>query len=255
METNKPSKADRPEWPVCEKTFVLHVKKGFEERGKHIESMLGSMGIDFEYILDGDMDDITPETISRYFTGKQMGGRSPHTSCALKHIIAYEKIIRSGIGGALILEDDIYLSSNFTVIFSKSMEELENRTVTGRCPTIISYEDTRQRFVPRSRRKKDVVLYDGDRDRMTGAYYINREAAEIIVSHAIKKKIDCPIDILHNKLLKANQLSYLWCQPTIASQGSANGRYRSGIDTDKSFYYPIKWQLKLWYKKLLYLLR
>lgn len=255
MKTSKPSETNRPGRLACEKTFVLHVKKGFEERGRHIENMLGSLGINFEYILDGDMDDITQETISKYFTGKFMGGKFPHTSCALKHIITYEKIIKLGIGGALILEDDIYLHSNFVSIFNRSMEELGGRMAARKCPAIISYEDTRLRFIPRSRREKGRVLYNGDRDRMTGAYYINREAAEMIVCYAMTKKLDHPIDITHCTLLRAGILSYLWCQPTIATQGSANGRHKSGISTNAGLAYPMKWRMKLWYKKLLYLLR
>lgn len=33
-----------------EKVLVLHVKKGYEERARHIEQMLHEKGIEFEYV-------------------------------------------------------------------------------------------------------------------------------------------------------------------------------------------------------------
>ena len=42
-----------------EKVLVLHVKKGYEERARHIEQMLHEKGIEFEYVTDGDKPDIT----------------------------------------------------------------------------------------------------------------------------------------------------------------------------------------------------
>lgn len=236
-------------------TLVLHVKKGFENRARHIEKMLGRMGIRFEYILDGDVEDITPDILRRYFKGDKMAGPYPHTSCALKHLAAYRVILERGLDGALVLEDDIFLKKNFIKVFNKSMEELDALSDSGVLPVIVSYEDTRLRFVPRSRRRKGVVLYDGDRDRMAGAYYINRAAASVVLGHAETKRVDIQIDLLHCALLRDGRLRYLWCQPTVATQGSHNGRLASGIAINKSVFSPPAWRLKLVYKKLLYWLR
>ena len=53
---------------ITTKVIVLHVKAGYEERERHIRNMLGAEGIDFEFLLDGDMADLTPEVFDRYFT-------------------------------------------------------------------------------------------------------------------------------------------------------------------------------------------
>lgn len=217
--------------------------------------MLWRYNIPFEYILDGDISDLTDDVIDRYFTGQLMADPTPPTSCAYKHLLAYKKILADGLYGALILEDDIILRSNFVTIFNQSIDEVKEYEITHPGPIIISYEDTRLRFVPRSQRKEDCVIYKGDCDRMTGAYYINAAAAKLILDYAIFHKMDSPIDITHCQLLRNGLLDYLWCQPTIATQGSHTGAFASAINFHKSVFYPLTWQFKLAYKKLLYWFR
>lgn len=255
MRLSKQSATDCSERTVRERVFVLHVKKGYEERCGHIERMMRKMGISFEYILDGDMDDITEDSLEQLFSGSKMKGRFPQTSCAMKHLLAYRAITDRGLDGALILEDDICLHNNFNKVFNKSMKELAANPELAACPVIISYEDTRLRFVPRSRRRPGTVLYPGDRDRMTGAYYINLSGAKLIMEYVRRNRMDVPIDILHSRLIKTGALEYLWCQPTIATQGSHNGMHKSAINLTKSSLTPTLWLMQRMYKKLLYFFR
>lgn len=241
--------------PDVSDVLVLHVKKGYEERKRHIENMLGKMGIPFEYILDGDIADLTDDIIDKYFKGEKMKGKYPFTSCSYKHLLAYKEIIRRGIRGALILEDDIFLKKEFTDIFNRSMAELAEYCKKKPGPAIISYEDTRLRFIPRSKRQKGKVIYKGDRDRMTGAFYINRECAQLLIDYAETHKFDIPIDLTHCRLLREGRLTYFWCQPTTATQGSHTGAFSSAINFNRSIFNPIIWKIKLSYKKLLYFLR
>lgn len=235
--------------------FVLHVRKGYEKRKQHIESMLGKMDIPFEYILDGDICDLTDDVLDKYFCGETMTGKYPFTSCSYKHLLAYKEIVNRNMEGALILEDDIFLQKKFVRTFNKSMEELRQYSAEHPEPVIISYEDTRLRFVPRSKRIKGTVIYKGDRDRMTGAFYINREAAKLLIEYAETHKFDLPIDLTHCKLLREGRLTYFWSQPTVATQGSHTGAFSSAINFNKSIFHPISWQFKLHYKKLLYFFR
>lgn len=214
-------------------TFVLHVKTGYEDRAEHIERMMREKGISYEYILDGDMSDLDDAIINRYFRDN-MACCKPETSCAMKHLIACREIIDRGLAGALVLEDDILLFGNFAEVFRKSLAELEGNEQWRERPVIINYEDTRLRFVPRSKRVKGRVLYEGDRDRMTGAIYVNARAAKLIYGYAQQTRVELPIDLLHCKMLREGQLTYLWCQPAIATQGSHTGAFKSGINLSKS---------------------
>lgn len=109
-----------------EKVLVLHVKKGYEERARHIEQMLHEKGIEFEYVTDGDKPDITADILDHYFAD-QMHQVTAATSCALKHLYAYERILQNNWNGALILEDDMIFYKHFIPIFNKCMQECKER--------------------------------------------------------------------------------------------------------------------------------
>lgn len=217
--------------------------------------MLWKLNIPFEYMLDGDIADITDEILNRYFTGDAMQRPCPATSCATKHLLIYQEMVRRNIAEALILEDDIILRNDFVCTFNQSIDEVHHYAATHPGPIMISYEDTRLRFVPRSQRRDDTVIYPGDRDRMTGAYYCNIAAAQLVLDYALTHKLDQPIDLTHCHLLRSQQLVYFWCQPTIATQGSHLGLFSSAINLHKSMLSPLKWKAKLAYRKLLYWLR
>lgn len=212
----------------------------------------------FEYILEGDVEAMSKQDFHTYFTEKEVekGVRmnmSNVTSCALKHLLAYERIIAENRPGALILEDDVILSKDFDNVFQQTLAEY--REMYTAQPVIISYEDTRLRFVPRSKRQKGRFLYPGDRDRMAAAYFINRNAAQVILHEAKTTKCHLPIDLYHRHLLGLGKLCYLWCQPTIASQGSFTGLFPSTLSEKTQFMERIIWMCKLAYKKILYNLR
>lgn len=237
-----------------EKVYVLHVKKGYEDRDLHIRKMLGNMNIPFQYILDGDMTDLSIDSLSAYFRNDMLS-ITPATSCSMKHILAYQHMIDNHIQQALILEDDILLARDFIRKFNQSMHEKEVINKGGQMPITISYEDTRLRFIPRSQRIKGKCLYPGKCDRMTGAYYLNLEAACVIMDFAKKYQMDLPIDLTHNQLLKEKRLNYYWMQPTIATQGSHVGKFCSAINFQKSFITPTLWKIQRLYKKVLYFIR
>ena len=92
--------------------LVLHVRKGYEDREAHIRNQLNRRGLPFQFILDGDRDDLSPEVLDRYFTG-QMHQPSAATSCAMKHLLACQYIIGHELEGAVVLEDDMILYKNF----------------------------------------------------------------------------------------------------------------------------------------------
>jgi glycosyl transferase family 25 len=231
--------------------LVIHVSSGYEQRAEHIQKMLGEKGIPFTFVLEGDKSELTPEVLDDYFADR-MHQATAETSCTYKHLLAYECIVKEKLPGALVLEDDIVFYKRFISVFNQTLDEL---SALSDAPAIISYESSRLRFVPRSQRVKGQRLYPGDRDRMAGAYYINQAAARLILSLAHEEKCRLPIDLWHRQLLENHQLTYYWCQPTIAVQGSFTGRFRSSLSSKKEFLPFIFWFLKLNYKLLLYFVR
>lgn len=238
--------------PIAASVLVIHVSKGYEERLKHIERLSALHRFKYTLILDGDKDTLTASMLSKWFS-EDMLKPSGAVSCAYKHLLAYRHIIENSLPGALILEDDVVLFRKFNETFNRSLKELSDRGITQ---ALISYEDSRLRFVERSRRIKGQLLYDADKDRFAACYYITHEAAQLLLDKAEQDKIHQPIDIFHASCIKEFGLNYMWCQPAIASQGTNYGKFASGISTKHySRYSGLKWKIKLNYRKLLYFLR
>jgi len=235
------------------KIFVLHVRQGYEARAQHINAMMAAHGLPFEYVTEGDIPDLTPEWLDANFSPKMQAMKPAFLSCSSKHLIAMQKIVDRNLPGALILEDDINLDSKrFNKIFEASLLELAE---TGDAPAMISYEDTRLRFVEHSRLVPGKYIYPGDRDRMAGAYYANNAAARTVLEYARTRHLDEPIDIAYARLLREGALTYYWCHPTIATQGSFSGSFRSSLTTGRPNIAGIKWRLMRAYRRLLYRLR
>ena len=236
------------------KALVIHAAK-LKERGENIDRMLRSIGMDYEFIREGDADDLTDELLDKYLKDgpEDLHRKCPRASCTIKHFLSYEKILADGLEGALILEDDIVLHDDFMPRFMQSMEEYRRHYADQK--VLISYEDSSLQFVPRSQREKGRMLYPGKKDRMAGAYFINCHAAKAILDRLAQQPTDIPIDCYHYQLLRKGVINYLWCQPALATQGSFTGQFRSSLSKKKDRMIVIRWWFKKNYKRLLYWLR
>ena len=119
------------------KTLVIHAA-ALRERGEHMDRMLRGLGMDYEFIKEGDLDHLDAQLMGRFFKDGEKLQPTARYSCAAKHFLAYEKIVAEGMEGALVLEDDIVLNDGFCKFFEQSLDEL-HRDYDGR-PVIISYE-------------------------------------------------------------------------------------------------------------------
>lgn len=235
------------------KTLVIHATH-LTERNRRIRQQLDRLGIDYDFILEGDKKDLTEDILDTYFTkGSVMHEANGAASCAMKHILACQYIIKNGLKGALILEDDIELHSDFKEKFEQSMEEYHKYHTDK--PVIISYEDSTLQFVPHSQRKPGQMLYPADKGRYTGAFFINDKGAKAVIDTINKEKCHLPIDGYHIYLIGKGVLTALWCQPAIATQGSFTGLYSSAIKQRRHGFIRLRWYLKLYYKRFLYFLR
>ena len=233
--------------------IIIHVRT-FSQRAASIESQMRQLGLDFQYMLEGDVDDIDEATLARYFKDGRdhMYQAAPITSCALKHLLAYEHIITHNLPGALILEDDAILKADFLPLFRKSIREYEERFLAE--PVLISYENSALMFVPRSQRRKNIMLYPANKDRYAGAYFISRKAAEAILDDVRENRCELAIDGYHNYLLHQGKILYLWCHPTLVQQGTCIGTFAFSLSSD-DWLLRLRWFFKLKYKQLLYYLR
>lgn len=235
-----------------EKVFVAHVKSGYESRRRSIVEQLSRLNLCFEFMLDGDIEDITEELKDRWFL-PELINNPKMMSCTCKHFLIYEQIVKSGWQGALILEDDIFLAVDFVEEFNKSMRELFSRRDVFPSRAWVSYENSTLRFPSRTILKSTQRLYRSGEPRCTGAYYIGAEAAHSLLKIADTEKVDLPIDCYVALVTKRNKspLELYWCHPTIAEQGSMNGVFSSmDIRRKAGLWRKMKWRLDKYYKVL-----
>lgn len=88
------------------------MRHGYEDREAHINAMLHEHGIPFEYMLRGDIADLG-DGLAERFLAPAIGIPRAAQSCAVKHLLIYEEIVRRDLPGALVLEDDIVFLPRF----------------------------------------------------------------------------------------------------------------------------------------------
>lgn len=233
-----------------DKVYVVHVSTD-KLREQHMIDELGKFKIPFDFMMQGDMKDLTRELVNDYFTGEQMTGDfCAEQSCALKHIYIYEKMLKDGVKDALIFEDDVFLKNDFVEVFNQCLREFKALPTHEQHKGLINFEESTLRYVPKDRVQDGKLLYPMDRSRCAGAYYLNTELAREIVADVRSGKCDKPLDWYHNTLVERIQLQHYWCHPAIVQQGSHNGKMQSTIDSKK--YGPVRqitWKISRWYKQ------
>ncbi len=239
-----------------DKVIVLHVKKGSEERAKRMELMLSKMGIEFEYMLDGDVDDLSDERMAKYFDPSIQ--RKAATSCSMKHILTMERLVNEGLERVLVLEDDAILHRNFVSLFNKSMDELDKKEFDNE-PYMIFYEATFKWYIPRSQRRKGQMLYHPRSLQCAACYVVNRAFAQLFLDHIGKTPVHRPIDETYSILYNEGMMPNLYqSHPDLCEQGSHIGTTQTliGNSTFRKKFGYLRYRLNRFYKKnILYNLR
>lgn len=232
------------QFPPSLPVYVMHVKTAID-RNMYINKELRSKNIPFEFVIEGDMPDLTEKDIKTYFKA-EMGSVNPMSSCTFKHIKACERFLAGNHPVALMLEDDIELFSNFNQQVQNCLDELNSRGLT-QC--IVSLENSTLKRVSDKDRIPNQLLYKRFQGRCAGAYIIDRAGAKSLLEHARIEKCPFVIDWYHNLLSELNLLSIYWLEPPIAEQGSHNGKLKSLIDSKRTGYFKqVTFKLRKWLK-------
>ncbi|UCH82237.1 MAG: glycosyltransferase family 25 protein [Nitrospiraceae bacterium] len=233
------------------KAYIIHVSDAYE-RERYIRSQIADKNLDCSFILYGDKKDLSEEVLEKYFAG-EMKTVVADTSCAFKHILSYEEIIKQGNDIALILEDDISFYLNFNDTFDKVIKDIKQQGLRN---FIVSLEDSYLKYVKGSERKKGTYVYPKSYGRTAGAYLIDLQGAKSIIDQISKNKCHLPIGWFHNHCSKNKVLNIYWSHPVMAIQGSLDGTIRSLIDNKKfGVKRVLSFKLQRLYKRLLYALR
>lgn len=225
------------------KTFIIHVSKGYEDRRKHIDTHLPKRGIsEYEYMLRGDIDDLSDEVRNEFF-GQKL--RLAEKSCFYKHYLVMREVVNRKIPLALVLEDDAFLVDDFCSRLSAYLKEVE-----GKSRFFINIEDAAT-SVPISIRKPNQHLYMSLRNKLCGGYVYDFEFAKDMVAFIERDiRTDAPIDGLIGNVRSEVGYDIYWAQPPLVSQGSKSGVFSSELNGAKSgLYYKVRSALKDAYRR------
>lgn len=219
---------------------VVHPRTGYTLQEEHIIRLMQEQHIPFEFQLKGDKEDLTNELLANYFTSNLPFSKGS-LSCSIKHLLIYEEFLGSDKNYLLVFEDDIFLAPNFYAALQEIVNEVKKRQLTQ---ILISLENSCMRFPSYWQTKAGRLLYKAKDGRAAGAYLVDKAAVQAMVSELRKNKCATVIDWWHNYLAKEQIISIFWAHPTIAEQGSHNGKLSADISTHQSSWRrQISWHL------------
>lgn len=231
--------------------YVVHVKKGYEERERSIVAQFAALEQPFEWVLDHDIPDLTPEALARYgYRGTKL--RPAEISCSMKHIAAWERIAAGEEGGAFVFEDDVLLDlQKFEAVVAAALGKF---LAAGGGAGYLSLGDGCALYVPWTRLRRGQYLYPAEQVRATDSYFLSRTAARMLLALIGREGFYLPADHLLNRLCHQLAIPILWLAPTVVSQGSHTGRFASQIQAwDKGeLKEKLKWLIKKFRRKYLY---
>jgi glycosyl transferase family 25 len=236
------------------KTYIINVSTN-EQRRNHMLRLVREHAClsNYQFVHDGDIAAISEATFVQHFGGKHKSINGA-VSCAYKHILAYRDMLKSeNAAYFLVLEDDIFLHEHFCERLQKIIDEIKQRKL---CNFLVSLEESSLEYVKGSELRKNILLYQKNHGRMTGAYLVDRQAASNMLAEIDQNKCNEPIDWFHNNCAVNKLISIYWAQPTVAVQGSLNGQLESLIDQkDSGKLKIVQFKVNRFYKRILYRFR
>jgi GR25 family glycosyltransferase involved in LPS biosynthesis len=221
------------------KIFVMHYallkdrKKSILEQFERIKnlnkpmfSLIDFKSLDIEFIEAFDKDKLSENEKSLF----KEGHRSDLISLHLKHFYAYREIA-SKYSMALILEDDVIFQDNFLAILDSYLRQLpydfDMFFIGDGCNLHID----KHKILPGINVYEKSVNEGPGATRCTDSYVISNKCAARLCCYInlLDSKISLPIDWWLNVALRENDLNVYWAEPTIITQGSQNGKFKSTL--------------------------
>ena len=226
--------------------YIVHAKEGYEYHEERINKLFTKLGLQFEFVTDGDPANFSDALLNKYFSGDIRQLLSTGVlSCTLNHILSYERMVKNNNRFALVFENDPFFLGDFV----SKIEKIAIEAATLEHGFLISLENTTLRFPVFKKIKKGQLLYAADYGRCAGAYLLDLEAAKNILSDLQANKCRQVIDWWHNDLVNRKVIKMYWAHPPITEQGSHNGLLSAGISTkNKSLQRRIAWLAQKYYK-------
>lgn len=209
--------------PNVDGILVINVRS-FVDRRRNIERQLDSLGLSYEFIHAYDADDLSSESVRKYLRGS--GLSAGQQSCAMKHFHAFQLMLERNWQRVLILEDDVIVAPDFIEGIQDAIRESSG--IQG--PYVLFIGSGGNLYTPRSVRIPGKRLYRAAKGRLTEAYIIGREAAEIRTAWIERNGIVLPADNLFDRIDQEMSIVPYWLEEPVAVQGSKKGVFKSTLE-------------------------
>jgi glycosyl transferase family 25 len=209
------------------KIFVIHYKKLINRKAHIIEQFKKHNITDYEFI-EIDRDELEKENISMF----EKDYSNSQIAISLSHFYAYKEISEKYENG-LIFEDDVVLSDNFinklNTFISQLPETYDMLFIGNGCNL----------HIEKHKLVKDKYVYEkclqptswgGDgASRCTDSYLVNKKCATKLCEYInnLSYKIKSAIDWWINVAARDNNFKVYWSEPTIVTQGTQNGLFKT----------------------------
>lgn len=196
------------------KFFVTHYTP-LVERKQHIIQNLKDAGIeDYEFIETKDREELTLEEMHKF-----MNITTSELSLFLKHVEIFK--MDTGNDIIVVFEDDAILCDNFKIQLDACLFQLQNETwdalFSGECCNM--HCDTGSKLVKQTNQSRGTCMYVLNKG-------IGNRLYNIFCNQSI---VTYPIDWWLYKIQPSYNLNYFWSEPTLVSQGSDTGLFKSSL--------------------------
>lgn len=203
------------------KIFVTHYTL-LTDRKNHILRQLNRFHLDSEFIVGYDKESLTEDDLKIFNINKLS---LAEISLTMKHIEAYKQVFKYH-DYALILEDDVILSKDFDKQLDKYIQQLPNDW------DMLFIGDGCYLHVPQDIIQNGVNVYRAPSSRCADSYLISKKCTKQILNDIYKNNfiIEKPIDHLLNHFIDKFDLKNFWAEPTITTQGTQVGLFKTSIN-------------------------
>ncbi len=206
--------------------YVLSVET-FTDRITHIQQEFQKHHIDFEFIFDYDIVDLTPELIHQTFDLTSATARAltpAHQSLILKHIASWQRAVDQGHKRILVFEDDVVLHRDFNQELQKVL-----RAAGALTPAYLIFLGGADNKVPSKVFLETAAIFKQPLSTAE-AYITDFAASQKRLEWLTHHLVDLPADHLIKKIDDATGIAQYWSVKPLVEQGSLFGMFSSTLD-------------------------
>lgn len=228
-----------------DKIYIVHYTK-LKDRYNHISNFFDSCKIPYEFILDNDQEDLTPEILDQYYKpNKEEYEKRISTlwdvnihkfrylnkaeiSCTIKHITAIQKIATECTNYGLILEDDAIFYDNFNKRFNECLKQTPDDWDSIFLGDGCGDNFKSSKLLNSKKVNENIYLMPHPATNCAEAYLLKPSIASKIVNSIIPFQNVSDWEIAYQLYL--HDAKTYWWNPSLVTQGSRNGKFESTLD-------------------------